>query len=179
MVKGVRFLKPLCLAIQCAVVPEDPFYGSFVEFYFKTVKNLFSDCRSRQTELGSLVDDIANDLRGYFVRFCFPFRFICQTCQALCAKGFQGLVEGLTGIAEFFTDSGDEASFMAVSSKHLILDLTSIMGPKKRGFVEQWGPDNFRAFLHAGHSSFLTSSIPDDVQYVKYYLPQIIQILPG
>jgi hypothetical protein len=154
MVKGVRFLKPLCLALQYPVVPEDPFYGSLMEFQVKTVEHFFSNCRSRQTELGPLVDDVANDLRGYLVGFGFTFRLVCQACEAFSMKGFHGLVEGLPGVAELLAHLGNEASLMAVSAKHLVFDLAPVMGLKEIRVMKQCRLDSFAGSLHGRSLSF-------------------------
>jgi len=148
MVKGVKFLKPLSLGLEDPVVPEDPFYGSFMEFYLKNLKDFFSNCCPGEAELGSLVNDVAYNLRGYLIRFGFAFGLVYKTCETFFTKGFKGLIKGFPGIPEFFTDSGNKTAFMAVSPKHLILYLAPIMRLKESRLSEQIRPDIFGSFFH-------------------------------
>jgi hypothetical protein len=145
-------------------VAQDSFNGSLMQFHFELIEDQVSDGRSREVKLGSLIDDVADDLRSKLVRLCFTFGFFHQACQAFLSKGLQGLVEGFTTIAEFSTDPSDKALVVAVSPKHLVLYLCPILGLKEIGVNKQLRLDSFGIFL-AGHRWM---NISDGVKRVKY-----------
>lgn len=155
-----QVLQAAPLPIQEAVIAQDPFDGPFVKFEMEVLENLFADSRARQIRLGSLVDDVADEIRGEFIGFCLAPRFVDQAWQTLFAKSLQGPVEGFPRIAELPADPGDEAPLMAMGAQHLVFNLTPILRLKEIGALKQIRLDAFFGMSHGIPIFYSHNDIP-------------------
>jgi len=128
-----RFL----LQIEDSVVGQNPLDSPLVKSEVEDLAYLCANGGPRQAEFGPLIDHETDDLRGDFVGLGLTSSFADQSGEPPGTECIEGLIERFPGVAELPADPCDEALVVAVSSKHLILDLGGVPGVEEARVPEQ------------------------------------------